>query len=300
MRTAAIAALCSASCLLPATPGLAQAPSPHPSSTPQTNIGGTGALDVPDSVPTGSTVTVSGSTADPGTVRVLFRKRGQSRFSVRRTLTPDGDGRFSTRYVADDDYRLYAETDRSRSPLELVVARPVVEAPATVRPGSAVPVTVRAAAGTVVSLSFRRQGQSTFSVRRTGTTDSGGRFRTTFRADADHRSYAEERDGQRSDAVLTQLRTPRSLGVSNDPAFPGQVIALDAPSVFLAASQVSIVMTGPDGRSKEVGRVRARPDGSLSTEVMVPTDTTPGMATLQARAGDRRADGALYVTSSRP
>lgn len=164
-------------------------------------------LTAPALVPVGGQVVVNGRGSDTSTVSIAFRKRGQTGYTIRRTLTPSGpDNTFSTSYTADDDYRLYALTGRCESPSVLVQAAPTVSGPPTARRDSTVTLSVRAAAGQAVQIAFRRQGQSAFQVRRTGTADARGLFTTTYVADTDYRYRAQERLGQTSSTGLTQAR----------------------------------------------------------------------------------------------
>lgn len=164
-------------------------------------------LAAPAALRVGTLVPVTGSTSETGTVTIAFRKRGQSAFQIRRTLTPKPDGTFSTSFLAIDDYRLYASTSRCDSPPLLVQAQPVMSGPATVRRGSPVTLLVRAPQGVPVKVYFHRAGTSGYTARRTGSTDSSGRYATTYLADADYRYYAITGPGTRSsNNGLTQVQ----------------------------------------------------------------------------------------------
>lgn len=159
------------------------------------------------SVSVGSPVLVNGNSSDTSTVSISFRKRGQTAFSVRRQAEPAGQqGVFNVYFTADDDYRLYASKQRCDSQPILVTAAPVITGPATVRKGSTVTLAVRATPGMPLAVAFRRSGQTTFAVRRTGTADSRGVYSTTYKADADYQYYAAERPGQQSARRITQAR----------------------------------------------------------------------------------------------
>ena len=158
-------------------------------------------------VPVGTPVLVHGNSRDNSPVGIAFRKRGHTTFTVRRHVVPAGEqGTFKIYFTPDDDYRLYAFNDYCDSQPILVVAAPIVSGPVGVRTGSVVTLTVRATPGMAVGVAFRREGQSTFTIRRTGTTNSSGYFHTTYRADADYEYYALEQPGQRSESRITQAR----------------------------------------------------------------------------------------------
>jgi hypothetical protein len=165
------------------------------------------ALQAPATATVGSTVALTGTTSDTSTVTILFRRRGQLAFMNRRALSPLPDGTFATSYQPDDDYRLYASTDRCDSPPVLIQALPIVNGPAATRRNSTVTVRVRAAAGVVVNLYFHRAGTVGYALQRQGSTTAYGTYTTTYRATADYRYYAVTGPGsRRSDTVLTQIR----------------------------------------------------------------------------------------------
>lgn len=163
-------------------------------------------LSAPPSVPIGTPVVVHGSSSDTATVSIAFRKRGQSSFSVRRRVAPGEQGAFTTSFLPDDDYRIYAFDDRCDSAPILVTAAPVINGPVQVRRGSVVALTVRATPGLPLAIAFRRAGQTAFTVRRTGVAGSNGTYTTSYRADADHQYYAVERLGQQSARRITRAR----------------------------------------------------------------------------------------------
>ncbi|MCU1589982.1 MAG: hypothetical protein JWP11_1238 [Frankiales bacterium] len=168
-----------------------------------------GVLDLraPATARAGSTVAVTGMTSDTSTVSILFRKRGQTAFQVRRSLTPAADGTFSTSFTADDDYRLYAATSRCDSPPVLVPATPTVAGPATAARNRTVKVLVRAAAGVPISLYFHRIGTTGYALARRGTTVANGTYTATYKATADYRYYAVTGpDSRRSNVALTRVR----------------------------------------------------------------------------------------------
>ncbi len=164
-------------------------------------------LYAPGTVTVGTPVLVNGNSSDTSTISISFRKRGQTAFSVRRQAEPAGQqGVFNVYFTADDDYRLYASDERCDSQPILVTAAPVITGPATVRTGSTVTLTVRATPGVPFAIAFRRAGETTFVVRRTGTAASNGTYTTSYKADADYQYYAAERPGQQSERRITQAR----------------------------------------------------------------------------------------------
>jgi hypothetical protein len=164
-------------------------------------------LTAPAKASVRTAVPVTGNTSDTGTVTILFRKRGQSAFQARRSLTPAPDGAFSTSFTADDDYRLYASTSRCDSHPLLVQATPTIAGPATARRGSTVTLTVRALPGTTVRVFFHRAGGSGYAQRRSGTASASGIYTASYTADADYRYYAlTGPDGRTSSTGLTQAR----------------------------------------------------------------------------------------------
>jgi SpoIID/LytB domain protein len=62
----------------------------------------------PALVPLGSTVTLTGTARAGATVEVWFHRRNVAGYTKRRTLVADSTGRWSTSYLAGDDYRYYA------------------------------------------------------------------------------------------------------------------------------------------------------------------------------------------------
>lgn len=162
-------------------------------------------LSAPSTVAVGTLVVVNGSSSDTSTVGIAFRKRGQANFAVRRQVVPQ-QGTFRVSFTADDDYRLFASNERCDSQPILVTAAPVITGPATVRKGSTVTLTVRATPGMPLAVAFRRAGQTSFVVRRTGTAARNGIYTTTYKADADYQYYAAERPGQQSTRRITQAR----------------------------------------------------------------------------------------------
>ncbi len=131
----------------------------------------------------GSPAVLTGSTPDSGTVRVFFRRHNQP-YSLRRTLTPGPDGRFTTSFSVTADHRWYASTDRCDTVPGLTQAVPVVLGPARVRRGDTVTLRVLAPTDVRTVLFFRGAGQ-TFTPRRA----FRGPGTTTYVATSDQRYY---------------------------------------------------------------------------------------------------------------
>lgn len=162
-------------------------------------------LTGPASVPVGGTADLTGR-AEPGeSVSVLFRRRGETVFTVRRTLTAGPDGAFSTSFVPVDDHRFSATGSRCSTAPGLVQVLPTAAGPARVARGAQARLEVRAAAGSAVAVLFRRAGTTTWRTGRTGTADAAGRFRTSIRPDVDHAYYATSL-GRRSAVRVVQAR----------------------------------------------------------------------------------------------
>ena len=164
-------------------------------------------LSGPGTVVTGAAARLEGTAPDTATVNILFRKRGQTAFQVRRAITPRADRTFSVAYIADDDYRLYASGSRCDSPSVLVQATPVITGPASVAKGSTVALLVRAPAGLPVKVYLHRAGTVGYQLARAGTVDSSGRYTATYRATADYRYYSVVgNDRRQSNIGLTQVQ----------------------------------------------------------------------------------------------
>lgn len=155
-----------------------------------------------------STVQLRGQ-ADPGaTVRVYFRRYDQSTSTLRRTVVADSAGHVGTSYVADAPYAVYAAAGTAcQTREEQIRLAPRITGPAAVSRGSTVTLRVVGQPNSAIQVLFRRQGQSTFFVRRTGTLDGTGRYSTTYRADADYRYQAHDQTQAVSgNFSLTQAR----------------------------------------------------------------------------------------------
>lgn len=139
----------------------------------------------------GRSITVTGTATPGAVVAIWFRRSDTDPFTKRRALVAGADGGFSTSYVADGDYAVYATAGRCTTPVVRTTVSPTVAGPAHVRKGSTVTLTVRAPGPNgSVQIAFRRAGSTVFSTRRNGQTDSRGVWTTTYIADADYRYYA--------------------------------------------------------------------------------------------------------------
>ncbi len=158
----------------------------------------------------GSTVTLSG-TANPGaTVKVWFRQAGATAFVQRRTLTASPTGSWTTSYIANDDYRVYAANGGTTSQPVLVQVAPTIDGAAsrTAPKNSTVTITGTGTASRTVTLHLHKAGTAAtdYSIVRTATIDSNGKWSWRYVASVDYRLYATLPNGQASQAVLVQAR----------------------------------------------------------------------------------------------
>jgi hypothetical protein len=79
----------------------------------------------------GSPVGITGSAPAGLTVGIWFHKRGVPGYTMRRSLIVGSDGTFSTSYVANDDYRYYAEVDNQKSGVNLTQVPVQIDGPQT-------------------------------------------------------------------------------------------------------------------------------------------------------------------------
>jgi hypothetical protein len=79
----------------------------------------------------GSTVGITGSAPAGLTVGIWFHKRGTPGYTMRRSLIVGSDGTFSTSYLANDDYRYYAEGDNQKSGTNLTQVPVQIDGPRT-------------------------------------------------------------------------------------------------------------------------------------------------------------------------
>jgi hypothetical protein len=164
-------------------------------------------LDGLASVRAGSETQLVGRFRPAATVQIWFRPYGGTTFTVRRTLTADGDGWVYTSFRSVVDQRWYATSDQGcTSTPGLTQVTPYITGPASVRRGATVPVVVHGPAGATVSAWFQRAGGS-YALRRTGRLDANGRYSTSYVGDADYRYYAVTGPDRRTTtAVLTTAR----------------------------------------------------------------------------------------------
>ena len=154
----------------------------------------------------GTKVDLLGGGAAPGkAVQLLFRRRGQSDFVVRRSLTANSDGRFAASYIADDDYQIYARTAGCDSAVDEARAGPTITGPATAKAGDTVRLIVAAPPRTAVTIAFQTPPQRDFVTRRRGVTDSAGTYRTSYRADRTYLYYARAHSGETSGPRQTRI-----------------------------------------------------------------------------------------------
>lgn len=164
-------------------------------------------LSAPARISVGGVVPVTGRTSASGDVQVAFKRRGEDRYQVRRTIAPATDGTFTASYNAIDDYSLFGTTSRCDSPAVLVTVVPTITGPPSVERGQLVKLVVRTIPGQPVSIHFRRAGAVSFSVRRYGCADASGVYRTAYLADTDYRYYATSGpDNRMSGLGLTQVQ----------------------------------------------------------------------------------------------
>ena len=141
----------------------------------------------------GRTTTITGTAVPGATVDIFFKKRTDAAYSDRRTLTASPAGTYSTTFVANDDYRVYAQVGSVRSSGLLFQASPIVGLPqgGTVRKGSTYTVNGRGTPGSTVYLNFRRATDrpGTYPVQRTVTVGANGTWRRPVLASVDYRLY---------------------------------------------------------------------------------------------------------------
>jgi hypothetical protein len=164
------------------------------------------ALASPPTVGVGSAVTVTGQASGDSGVDVWFRRRGESGFIQRRTLSSDQDGNFVFSYTADDDYQYYATSANCTSPVALTATRPTLTGPASVKRNARVTITITAGRSVPIKVYMHKRGTTGYQLARTGTTGTPGQYVTAYRADTDYRYYAVTGPGTRqTNPVLTQV-----------------------------------------------------------------------------------------------
>jgi hypothetical protein len=158
----------------------------------------------------GTTVTVAGTAAPGCSVGLWFRQAGASSYVQRRTLSASSGGAWSTTYVANDDYRLYATCRTAQSTQVLVQVAPTTNGAATrtVKKKSTVTLTGTGLPGKTLTLHFHRAGTAAtdYSILRTVTVGSNGIWSRPYVADVDYRVYATLPNATSSPTVLIQAR----------------------------------------------------------------------------------------------
>jgi hypothetical protein len=144
-----------------------------------------------------STVAISGTAPVGSTVEIWFHKRtpryDQQVYTKRRSLTVGADGTFSTSYVADDDYRYYAQVGSAKSSNHLTQIPVKINGPTTqtaVRDagyhlsGQAVPYTV-------VKLHLHAKGTpaNDYSITRPVSVKNDGTWSYGIPSDTDYRLF---------------------------------------------------------------------------------------------------------------
>ncbi len=146
------------------------------------------------------------SGAQPGArVDVYFRAAGTRQYVDRRDLLATRSGAWSTTYVANTDYAVFATAAARRSPVSIVrAAFATISGPARVARGATVVLRGTARPRTRVTVYFRRAGTTRYVARRATTASATGTFRTSYRA---YRTYAyfATADGVHSTARVTRV-----------------------------------------------------------------------------------------------
>lgn len=160
----------------------------------------------PASATLGATVRLSGRARPGDAVQVYFRKRGETAYTLRRNLTADASGGWSTTYVANDEYRYYARVVDVNSASGLTQLAPTISGPAVVHTNSTVTITGTAHPAARIHVYFHKENTAGYTLRRILDADATGHWQTSYVADADYRYYAVDAgNGLRSRTVLTQL-----------------------------------------------------------------------------------------------
>jgi hypothetical protein len=146
----------------------------------------------------GSTVTISGTAPVGSTVDIWFHKRtpryNPQVYTKRRSLMVGADGTFSTSYVANDDYRYYAQVGSAKSSNHLTQVPVQINGPTTqtaVRDagyhlsGQAIP-------NTVVKFHLHSKGTApgVYNMVRTANVRSDGTWSFGIASNTDYRVFA--------------------------------------------------------------------------------------------------------------
>jgi hypothetical protein len=159
----------------------------------------------------GQTVSLSGFGPAGGETDVWFHKSGVAGYTDRRQLTGNpASGAWTTSYVANDDYRLYATAGGDTSNAILVQVRVTMAnaAAATVPFGSTFTISGTGIPGEVVSLHFHKQGTpaADYSIVRTVEVGSTGTWVRAVVATCDYRFFATAPNGTSTGTALVQAR----------------------------------------------------------------------------------------------
>ena len=174
----------------------------------------------------GSTATIAGS-ADPGAaVDVFFHRRTDVGYTDRRDLVANSQGRWSTTFVVNDDYRYYAVAGGQQSQNVLTQASPVITSPNSgrVARNSTIILKGPGVPGSAVTLRFHksRDAANSYPLARTVRVAANGTWTRAILADQDYRLYANRgaNDPNRS-ARLFQIGQPAPAPQPIRPANPG-------------------------------------------------------------------------------
>ena len=146
----------------------------------------------------GATVTIAGSAPAGSKVGIWFHKRtpigATQLYTQRRTLTVGSSGQFSTTYLANDDYRYYAEVNGVKSKIVLAkipirIAGPLTR---TATPNEGYHLTGVADPSTVVRLHLHAKGTpaTDYSITRTANVSAKGVWTFKIASDTDYRIFA--------------------------------------------------------------------------------------------------------------
>jgi hypothetical protein len=156
----------------------------------------------------GKTTKVAGTATENSSVGVWFRQAFASDYSKRRTLTASCNSTWSTSYVANDDYRIYATAGASQSGTILVQILPTITGAqeSEVKKGSTHTIVGTGTPGKTLTVHFHKAGTNDYSIVRTLTIPSSGNWTRPYVASADYRFFVSLPNGQQSPPYLVQAR----------------------------------------------------------------------------------------------
>jgi hypothetical protein len=146
----------------------------------------------------GSTVAISGTAPIGSTVDIWFHKRTPRYYTQiytkRRSLTVGSDGTFSTSYVANDDYRYFAQVGTAKSSTHLTQVPVQINGPATqtaIR-DAGYHLTGLAIPNTVVKFHLHAKGTraNDYNMVRTSNVHSDGKWTFKIASNTDYRIFA--------------------------------------------------------------------------------------------------------------